>query len=662
MQPPSLTRTDQADKQMRHRIDIQAFRGFAVLVVVLYHARLNIISAGYLGVDIFFCISGFVITTMVAERIKSGNFSFADFYWSRARRLLPAAYVTFLAVALLAPLFLTSPELQQFKSQMFGALTFTANIALAKQVGYFDGAAELKPLLHTWSLAIEEQYYLLLPISLVLLPRRLWFGMLLIAIAASAITCFFVYRNDSSSAFYLIQSRGWELGLGSIAALVVNSRLNGRIVQFLFWPALCVVVVLPFTAIKSLQPGLETAAVCAGTVALILRNHPVLNAGPVMRAFAWVGDRSYAFYLIHWPALAFFNNLWIGKRPGDQPAWLLLGLVALSLLLAALVTRCIENPIRRGARQKPATGLIASILVATGALATLTAGAANNSSSTRDFSYVRRINYGFDSACEFKESFQAIPQCRNGEQPEIMVWGDSFAMHLVPGLVGDKQHAPSVIQATRSFCGPILGVAAQSEKFGISQKWGESCIAFNDSVVDYLAKTDSIRIVVLSSPLTQYLDKEEKLLKRDSPGHYSYASTGMQEAISGLRQTALTLRRLGKQVVIVAPPPASGFDIGRCLELSENKLTPLGAAVDCQVDKAAYQAEKKPVLELLAALPNEANINVVDFDAYLCGPQFCRTHEQGILIYRDIGHLSHEGSVHLAQATSLVDRIRRAAK
>lgn len=173
MQPPSLTRTDQADKQMRHRIDIQAFRGFAVLVVVLYHARLNIISAGYLGVDIFFCISGFVITTMVAERIKSGNFSFADFYWSRARRLLPAAYVTFLAVALLAPLFLTSPELQQFKSQMFGALTFTANIALAKQVGYFDGAAELKPLLHTWSLAIEEQYYLLLPISLVLLPRRL---------------------------------------------------------------------------------------------------------------------------------------------------------------------------------------------------------------------------------------------------------------------------------------------------------------------------------------------------------------------------------------------------------------------------------------------------------------------------------------------------------
>lgn len=662
MHTPNLSVTDRAAKQMPHRTDIQAFRGFAVLVVVLYHAKLNIISAGYLGVDIFFCISGFVITTMVAERIKCGTFGFADFYWSRARRLLPAAYVTLLAVALLAPFFLTSPELREFKSQMLGALTFTANIALAKQVGYFDGAAELKPLLHTWSLAIEEQYYLLLPISLMLIPRRLWFGMLLIVTTASAITCFFVYRNDSSSAFYLIQSRGWELGLGSLAALVVHSRLDRRIVQLLFWPALGVVVLLPFTPIKSLQPGWETASICAGTVVLILRNHSVMNTGPVMRAFAWIGDRSYAFYLIHWPVLAFFNNLWIGKRPDDQPVWLLLSLVTLSLFLASLVTRFVENPVRRGARQKPALPVIASILVATGALATLAAGAANHSASTKDFAYLRRVNYGFDSACEFKETFQPIPQCRNHEHPEIMIWGDSFAMHLVPGLAGDKQNAPSIIQATRSFCGPILGVAGQSEKLGIAQKWGESCIAFNDSVIDYLAKTESIKIVVLSSPFTQYLDKAERLLKRDSPGKYSYAATGIQEAVSGLNRTALTLRKLGKQVVVVAPPPASGFDIGRCLELIENKLTPLGASIDCQVDRAAYQDEKKAVLQLLAALPSEANINVVDFDAYLCGPQFCKTHENGVFMYRDIGHLSHEGSVHLAQATSLVDRLRRAAK
>jgi peptidoglycan/LPS O-acetylase OafA/YrhL len=156
------------------RTDIQALRGFAVLVVLLYHARLGPTKGGYLGVDVFFVISGFLITGLIARSLDSGSFSFFGFYYRRAKRLLPAAYVTFFVTALLAPVFLTEIELNEFKRQLIAAVLLVGNIELWQQTGYFDGGAESKPLLHVWSLAVEEQFYMILPAALFLLPRKMW--------------------------------------------------------------------------------------------------------------------------------------------------------------------------------------------------------------------------------------------------------------------------------------------------------------------------------------------------------------------------------------------------------------------------------------------------------------------------------------------------------
>ncbi|HMM72612.1 MAG TPA: acyltransferase [Rhodocyclaceae bacterium] len=157
---------------MNLRQDIQALRGLAVLLVVLHHAEFGLVDGGYLGVDVFFVVSGFLITGLITSRIESGRFSFSDFYFRRAKRLLPAAYVTFVACAALAPWLLGANELRDFWQQLIGSTTFTANFVLWQQAGYFQGAAALKPLLHVWSLAIEEQYYLILPLALTLMPRR----------------------------------------------------------------------------------------------------------------------------------------------------------------------------------------------------------------------------------------------------------------------------------------------------------------------------------------------------------------------------------------------------------------------------------------------------------------------------------------------------------
>ena len=652
------------DPPRHDRIDIQVLRGFAILIVVLNHAKISFLSGGYLGVDIFFVISGFLITRMIGEKIAAGNFRFSEFYFARARRLLPSAYVTFLGVGLLAPFFLTSAEALAFKKQMWGAISFTANVALANQVGYFEQAAELKPLLHTWSLAVEEQYYLALPMTLVLVPARFWLRLALVTVVASATICFFVYRNDSPSAFYLMPSRLWELTAGSLCAFSGNGKGVNRIVRRLFWPALSCLWILPVIPIAPHQPGLETPLICAATMVVILVNHPALATGWVIRGLSAIGDRSYSFYLIHWPVIAIFNNLWIGKVDNDQPPGVLVALVALSFGLACLLTRYVENPVRQDGRRKPTMTAVACILAASASIVLLANNLETYSTkvTAKNYEFIRRINFGFDPACEFSQSFHPIPQCANDEKPEIMVWGDSFAMHLVPGLAGSTGAPAKIIQATRSFCGPIVGIAGQSGKLGIGQKWGESCIEFNDSVVQFLRQTDSVKIVVMSSPFSQYVDKAEHLLKRDPlSGRYSIVPAGLEEAVLAMKRTAETLRSLGKRVVVVAAPPASGFNIGRCLELLESGITPLGADVDCQVDRAAYQSEKRPVLEFLAAIPVGAAINVVTFDAFLCSASSCRTHDQGILIYRDIGHLSYEGSVFLANASSLLARIRKAA-
>ena len=643
------------------RTDIQALRGFAVLIVLFYHAKIGFFSAGYLGVDVFFVISGFLITRLIKNGIESGNFRFSDFYFRRAKRLLPAAYVTFLATALLAPFFLTSTEMVDFRAQMVGAVTFTANIVLWRQSGYFEGTAELKPLLHVWSLAIEEQYYFLLPAVLVFIPRRFWLKTAMMALFASLILCFVMVQRKPAAAFYLLPTRGWELTIGSVGALlIVGDRLQ-HLLKIIFWPALITLLVLPLVQLGPIHPGPGALLICLATLVVILRKHPLLSTGAGMHGLSRVGDMSYSLYLVHWPLFAFLNNVWIGETGSEQPTGIRVTLIVLSLVLAYLLNRYVEVPfrqadIRRNIRVMARTG------VASLGLILITAGITHSVATTKDYAFIRRVNHGFGVACEFTETFEPIPECRNSDKPEMLFWGDSFAMHLVPGILGMKGGAPPIVQATRSVCGPLVGYAVQRVQ-GYDRKWGENCIQFNDSIVNYLKTADSVKVVVLSSPFSQFVNKDERLLKRDErDGTYRIVQASVSEAVEGLKRTADALRAIGKQVVIVAPPPASGFDVGRCIERIDSKLPTMGVAKGCMIDMNAYRKHMGSVLALMEAVPLQAGIEVISFDPYLCEGGLCKTNIDGTFIYRDSGHLSHEGSVFMANKMLLVEKIRLAAK
>lgn len=646
----------------RIRTDIQALRGVAILIVLLYHARIGPFQSGFLGVDMFFVISGFLITKLIRVEIEADRFSFVDFYFRRMRRLFPAAFAVFLACAILAPPLLTGVEYAAFEKQLLGALTFTANIVLWKQSGYFDGAAEYKPLLHVWSLAIEEQYYLLAPAMIALTPRRLWLRGAIIVFAASFLACLLLAPFRAAAVFYLLPTRAWQLAIGSIGALWSPTPVGKSIIDRSFWPAMAAIALLPFLPAIGDQPGAFALAICAAVLVVILRESPIFANERIWAPLIQLGDISYSLYLVHWPIFAFLRNAWIG----DIPFGACLAATLASLALAFLLYRLVETPFRKIDFHCKST------TIATAIFASLALGAApfvigSSGAAQTDFEALRRINFGFDKACEFEADFEPKEECRDSNAPTMLIRGDSYAMHLVPGLAATEPKI-GIAQATRSFCAPTLGMApfARAGQNQTSQSydrnWAKSCIAFNNSVLEYAKATPSIRYVVLATRLTQVLAAQTVDMLRKTPEGFVEETPTPQGAIDGFRRTIEALRGLGKRVIYVAAPPVAGFDLGVCMERRLTGKLMLGPFTSCDMPLAAYKRWSLPLHGFLRRLNTEAGVDILDFDAALCADDVCRASADGAIIYRDDGHFSYEGSRVAARLSSLAERIRATAR
>lgn len=640
----------------RFRTDIQALRGFAIVLVVLYHAKLGV-AAGYLGVDIFFVISGYVITGMIKQGIEDGNFRFSAFYFRRAKRLLPAAFVTFVVASLLSMIFLDASEQGNFATQLLGAATFTGNIVLWRQAGYFDGAAALKPLLHVWSLSIEEQYYLLLPAAFVFIPRRFWLMSAGFILVSSLGLCLVLMAAKPVAAFYLLPTRAWELTVGSVAALqTLNSGERSKAaLEYLFWPSVAALLILPMVSMGTSYPGIDALVACISTMIVILRRHDALNATGGSRALARVGDFSYSLYLVHWPIFAFVNNLFIGEPP--KVVYLCTAL--LSVCTGFLLHRYVELPIRHADLAiSPKLGL--ATFAAFAAIVSGTFGMVSLLRPSVDYTQIRRVNTGFGTSCEFAKAFTPRPECRNSDNPSILVWGDSYAMHLVPGMVATT--GAGVIQATKSMCGPFMGIAPFDGTY--TRYWAERCLAFNQSVFDYLTVTPSIDVVVLSSPFIHYLSSGDSHRPTSSlvlvGNELVEREPNVTGAVDAMRKTVDKLRGIGKRVVIVAPPPTSGLDIGRCLERKATGHVILGTHGDCDIPIGDYR--KNVLVSDFLRQVQVAPIPVISFDEILCSDSSCASSINGTFIYRDSGHFSYDGSRLVAKLLGLGELVQSVAR
>jgi peptidoglycan/LPS O-acetylase OafA/YrhL len=644
-----------------HRRDIDGLRAVAVLAIVIHHAFPTLLPGGFVGVDLFFVISGFLITRIIADQHDAGAFSWGGFYLRRARRIVPAYVVAVLVTAGLAAWIEMPRLLAQTGAATAASGLFAANVLFAQTTGYFSPAAQQNPLLHLWSLGVEEQFYLVWPLLIAGLSLRWWRGArpwlaVVLLVLSLALAQMMVGRGGSTWAFFGLPSRAWEFLLGAVISLGAVKAPNGRgaantaavLGLALIAGSLALLTdVMPF-------PGLLAAPACLGAALMLwsgLGREPiasaVLRAAPVVA----IGRISYSFYLWHWPVLVLAAD--VAQRPLSVPQRGALVLVALGL--AVLSWRWVEQPFRRGPADKRWRRLAVTLslllpVIGVGALLFFTHGLPQRLSPSAkaaaaleesDVNPLRKV-------CFEHRGGIAPTGCRIGAAPDatdydVLVWGDSHADAVTPGVAAwAKARGWSVREATQGGCPPVIGVRVRLPN-GFELK----CPRAAQQAMAEIAANPKLKLVVLSARWPMY---------RDAPPFYDVNSprTVMVSAVTPATRPALskvlieTIAAIaaanpGARVLIMGPTPELIFTPPECLaqarHLHLKEEACLGAPSDLTL------ARLRPAeAEIRRVLTQRPAVRAVFPGDSLCHGATCVSAMGGRLIYFDDDHLSASGA------------------
>lgn len=430
---------------MNYRREIDGLRALAVIPVILFHAGFSLFAGGYVGVDVFFVISGYLITGIVMNDIERGTFSIADFYERRIRRILPALFLVLSTCVPVAFWLLLPAELKEFSQSLVAVATFSSNVLFWLQTGYFEGAAELKPLLHTWSLSVEEQFYLFFPLLLVMTWRwgRKWVVAL---VSIAAVTSLFLAEwgalNKPIAAFFLLPTRAWELLSGALVAFYMESaaRRPLSLVQSNVLASLglflVVYAVFGFDT-QTTFPGLHALVPTVGAALMIMGAHPETWVGQLLSRpiMVTVGLVSYSTYLWHQPLFAFARHLGLQR----SAVLALIGLSVLSVVLGYLSWRYVETPIRRnrGVSRRMiflAAGAGSLVMLLVGLAGHLTNGLIDRLNP--EDRYLASISPGGQGEYVRKrfDALQHVSFSAHDKRLKVLVIGDSFAKDLVNAI------------------------------------------------------------------------------------------------------------------------------------------------------------------------------------------------------------------------------------
>ncbi len=670
-----------------YRPDIDGVRALAVLLVMAFHAFPSRVPGGLVGVDVFFVISGYLITGTILRDLNDGRFTLLQFYARRVRRIVPALAVMLLSTSLVGALVLPPTELAALGRHTWAGAAFVSNLLCWREAGYFDGAAATKPLLHLWSLGVEEQFYLLWPPLLLIAVRhgfnRLWIVSLL-AIASFALNVVLV-SHHAAATFYLLPTRFWELLAGAILVrLELDRAAEGNIARRSMlgadappaiqnakaWVGLSLVLIA--TAALgggSAFPGWWAAVPVAAATLLISAgprawlNRVVLSSRPVVA----VGLVSYPLYLWHWPLLSFARI-----AEGDIPSQTIR---AASLLIASLLAwltwRLVEQPARRlfpvgGSRRTMGACITASVtmlacLAAAGAtLQTdnglpdwLASRVPEHSAELNDLTAVPSPQDAFPPCSGAFSGHPELGWCNSARRgnARIGLLGDSHALYLFPGFAQVfTAHGMNSLVIGRNACAPLLNVRS------FLKGTLDECSAASRLAVDLLASTTEIQTVVLSSLGPFYFgdtsyDSDEEL--DEAPNWVlepvDGSSAPSKEAIfeRGYSATIGRLESAGKRVVFFIDVPELDFHPSSCVDVRparRPRRNPCGVPASVvTLRQARYRAM---IDRLTIAHPHMRAFDPLPF---LCVEDLCSATRDGRLVYRDSNHLSAFGSEYLSR-------------
>ena len=630
-----------------YRPDIDGLRAVAVLSVMLYHFGATWLPGGFTGVDIFFVISGFVITLKLRREIEAGEFSIIGFYDGRVRRILPAALAVILT-SIVAGYFLLWPgDYESLGASAAYSAAGLANLFFFWNTGYFDQESGLQPLLHFWSLGVEEQFYVAWPVVLwVTLSVTRSRPKVVLALLTAATALAFVYAErrvgyDPKAAFYLPQFRAWELSLGAL--LVFVPTITNRALSILAAMAGVALIVFSFLAIHETGhfPGVNAAYACIGASLLIWpqASNPVA-ATLSLRPVIFVGKISYSLYLWHWPVWVFYRHYNNGV-PASLPEAILLA--ALTFTLATLSWLYVEKPFRRplGNRWKVvAAGLVSVALVAfAGNTVVSNAGfLSRTSTATEPLSSLATM---WEWNCPSTVDLPGIgTNCSFGApwgtaSERIILWGDSHAEHMAPLLqVYAAKHNASVVLYRA--CSPAFDNKQFIPSHFEYPDYDVACGRAHDAVVSLAANDSQIDEVVLASSWSSVADTIVGADRQDSPSR----KAGVAMLEGAVESTARQLVGAGVAVSVIATVPIWPTDPVPCaVNTASNLLRKPCAASEHSVKSAAFddgQADEYRALELAAS---DAGASIIEPGKVLCtpGPE-CIAWVDGDFLYRDRSH------------------------
>jgi peptidoglycan/LPS O-acetylase OafA/YrhL len=620
----------------------------AVIPVVLYHFGVPGFGGGFVGVDVFFVISGFLITSLIYHEIAECRFTIANFYERRIRRIFPALFFLLFVVGIFAYFELLPTTFNRFGESVSATSIFLSNVEFWREAGYFDMAADQKPLLHTWSLAVEEQFYLIFPPLMILTARSLrgrYTAVFAVLFAASLGLSIWGTSAAPDSTFYLLPPRMWELLVGGLIAVGALSFALGTIAQNALGVAGLAMIgyavgaytwTTPFPGLAALPPCLGAALVILTGASGRTAVYRALSSGPMV----FIGKISYSLYLWHWPVYVFAKYHLVRELTPVESATF----IVISVGLATLSWRYIEQPFRgtRGVFSRPVLFLQAAaamVLVgAYGATVYLTKGLPQR--------FPPDVLAYADAATEILPCNQfgdlAATACQLGRAdtpPTFLAWGDSHARAMAPGLAraADEHHTSGVMFA-RDSCTPLLGV----ERPDMPEV---DCRRHNDAVYGYL-QAANIGTVVLISRWAANVEGigygSERMARlgtlTDDQSREESVAENHRVFARSLQRTIEILRKAGKRVIVVGPVPEVGFSVPEALA----KLHLQGRSEDVGPTSEQFERRNRFVLDQLATIKGSAE--VVYPHRILCTAPRCSVARLGKSLYMDDDHLSRFGA------------------
>lgn len=660
---------------MNYRADIDGIRAIAVSTVILFHYGIAGFTGGFVGVDIFFVLSGYLISSIIFTQLDKGRFDFSNFYFRRFRRLAPVYMVVILATFGLAYALMLPREFREFGQSLVASTLYVSNILFFLEAGYFDTASHLKPLLHTWSLSVEEQFYMVFPFvawATARCSRKSWFILFAVLTLASLGAAAWYINTDTGAVFYLYPFRAWEMFLGTLLATQYLPQIASRMWNNLISCVGLVLVIFPtfYYTDKTLFPGLSAFIPCFGTAMLIYAgNSPY---GWVQQLLStkipvFIGKLSYSLYLWHWPIYVLYAYV----KPSGLTA-IDIAIVALSTFVASYLTYLfVETPFREGkiriSKSKwsifGGTAVFSLACMMFGFYIHKTNGMPERlDPKTAAFARAGGDLFGDLSGCEQEDNttLPDIGYCTLGDpfnaESYTLIWGDSHGGAYKRGfsslIEGTNQHA---LLAWTGGCPPVFGI--EKDESVSSKAIDDRCPSRNTAVHKLIKEDKRINAVVIVGRWSYYINGEGVGVDVHNkialwPEGQARLETEQQADffVQSFLQSAAFIKSQGIPIFVVEQPPEFERYVGRTLAIS---LMNGSSDFEKSIQELATQPYSKVIARqgvmqsALNTAQDQGLLTVLNTHNFFCEDDECSLLIEGSPAYFDNNHVSSYGALRI---------------